>query len=257
MLAQPRAFRLPAADAVVDVVALGEDPAVAARDRPELDEGEAAVALVERRVAFEGDAVGDRPAEAERLRGRPVRAVGARRSTSAVERRSRASDLHAVAELRARRPPPARRGTRRAAAAASSARTARACPVRSNRERQPSRNAIRSTSCSTTGAGSTGSCRTARSVSPPPHGLSRGNVALSTSSTRRRPRGRGGWRSPTPRGRLRSRRRRSAPRRRVLRRRARHAGSASEVRLARFKWPERPAGTLDSGSLSDSEGGES
>ena len=40
-----------------------------------------------------------------------------------------------------------------------------------------------STHSSTTGVGSTGHCRTARSVIPPPHGLSRGKVALSTSST--------------------------------------------------------------------------
>src|SRR4029079_15587555 len=64
-------------------------------------------------------------------------------------------------------------------------------PVRSKRERQPSRKVIRSTSCSTTGAGSTGSRRTARRVSPPPQGLSRGNVALSRRTTRAPPRA--GW----------------------------------------------------------------
>src|SRR5205823_3376919 len=36
MLAQPRALALPAADADVDVIALGEDPAIAARDGSEL-----------------------------------------------------------------------------------------------------------------------------------------------------------------------------------------------------------------------------
>src|SRR4051794_34808472 len=41
-----------------------------------------------------------------------------------------------------------------------------------------------STSSSTTGDGSTGHWRTARIVRPPPHGLSRGNLARATSSTR-------------------------------------------------------------------------
>ena len=43
---------------------------------------------------------------------------------------------------------------------------------------------MRSTTCSTTGSGEIGRCRTARTVSPPPQGLSRGKRALSTSSTR-------------------------------------------------------------------------
>ena len=60
---------------------------------------------------------------------------------------------------------------------------ARACPCARTASASRAGTSIRSTSCSTTGAGSTGSCRTARSVSPPPHGLSRGNVALSRSST--------------------------------------------------------------------------
>ena len=55
--AQPRALREPAADAHVDVVALREDPAVAARHRAELEHGAAAVALVRiRRVRLERDA---------------------------------------------------------------------------------------------------------------------------------------------------------------------------------------------------------
>src|SRR5262249_58903691 len=77
VLAQPRPLRLPAADADVDVVALREDPAVAAGDRAQLDVGEPAVLLAKGGVAFEGDTVRDRPAEPERLRGRPVRAVRA------------------------------------------------------------------------------------------------------------------------------------------------------------------------------------
>ena len=47
---------------------------------------------------------------------------------------------------------------------------------------------MRSTTCSTTGSTDTGSSFTARMVSPPPHGLSRGNWALSSSSTRAPPR---------------------------------------------------------------------
>src|SRR5262245_47115811 len=42
---------------------------------------------------------------------------------------------------------------------------------------------MRSTTSSTTGAIENGSCRAARPVTPPPHGLSRGNVALSSSRT--------------------------------------------------------------------------
>ena len=49
---------------------------------------------------------------------------------------------------------------------------------------------MRSTTCSTTGSTETGSSFTARMVSPPPHGLSRGKPALSRSSTRAPPRAR-------------------------------------------------------------------
>ena len=72
-----RPFRFPAADADVDVVALRKDPAVPARDRSELDHGEPSVSLVERRVAFIGDTVRDRPAQPESARGGAVRTVRA------------------------------------------------------------------------------------------------------------------------------------------------------------------------------------
>src|SRR5581483_1348707 len=75
--AQPRPLALPAADAEVHVVALREDPAVAAGERAELDHRDSPVALVEGRVALERDAVDDLSAEAERARGDPVRAVRA------------------------------------------------------------------------------------------------------------------------------------------------------------------------------------
>src|SRR5437763_6017894 len=45
VLAQARPLALPAADADVDVVALREDPAVAAGDRAQLERGEPAVAM--------------------------------------------------------------------------------------------------------------------------------------------------------------------------------------------------------------------
>src|SRR6266542_3020189 len=57
VLAQSRALALPAADADVDVVALGKDPRVAAGDDAELEHQPAAVARVERSVPLERDAV--------------------------------------------------------------------------------------------------------------------------------------------------------------------------------------------------------
>src|SRR5262249_58600533 len=77
MRAQLRPLGLPAAYPHVHVVALGEDPAVPARDRPELDHREAAILLLEGSVALVGDAVDDRATEPERLCGRAVRAVRA------------------------------------------------------------------------------------------------------------------------------------------------------------------------------------
>src|SRR6476469_450293 len=60
VLAEARPFRLPAADADVDVVALRKDPRVAARDGAELDDRPAAVVLARVNmvdVALEGHAV--------------------------------------------------------------------------------------------------------------------------------------------------------------------------------------------------------
>ena len=63
---------------------------------------------------------------------------------------------------------------------------ARAARVRGARTRGRSarRHSSRSTTSSTTGSIENGSSRAARPVTPPPHGLSRGKIALSTSSTR-------------------------------------------------------------------------
>ena len=65
------------ADADVDVVALREDPAVAAADDRDLEHHRARVALLVRVVRLERDAVDDAVGEAELLRRRAVAAVGA------------------------------------------------------------------------------------------------------------------------------------------------------------------------------------
>src|SRR5262249_8521050 len=109
MAAELRAFRLPSPDPDVHVVHLREDPPVPNRDRPELDYREAAVLLVEGGVALVGDAMDDRAAEPERLRGRAVRPVRAdqdlRLDLPVLEPDrelglARDGDLHAVVELR-------------------------------------------------------------------------------------------------------------------------------------------------------------
>ena len=76
MRAEPRPLTRPAADADVDVVALGEDPAVAAGHRGDLERHRVRVAHVVREVRLERDAVDDLRSEAERLRARAVAAVG-------------------------------------------------------------------------------------------------------------------------------------------------------------------------------------
>src|SRR5439155_3595482 len=80
VLAQPRSFRSPAAHADVDVVALREDPGVAAGNRPEVDHRTPLPAVLARvrigDVALERDAVPPR-AETEGPRGQAVDAVGA------------------------------------------------------------------------------------------------------------------------------------------------------------------------------------
>src|SRR5256885_3139452 len=79
--AQARPFGAPTADADVDVVAFGEDPAVTARQGRELEHEHAAPFAVRealvREVAFERDAVDDVAAEAQRLGRDAVRTVSA------------------------------------------------------------------------------------------------------------------------------------------------------------------------------------
>ena len=79
LAAEARALVLPAADADVDVVALREDPAVAAFESPELEQHAALHVEVrcqlERHVALERHADGRVAAEGERPRARPVGAV--------------------------------------------------------------------------------------------------------------------------------------------------------------------------------------
>ena len=81
MLPQARAFAAPAADADVRVIALREDPAVAAWDDPQLDDRRprdgVAVEIAVRDVRLESDAPNDARAEARLLRDDPVRPVGA------------------------------------------------------------------------------------------------------------------------------------------------------------------------------------
>jgi len=80
VLAQPRALRPPPADPDVDVVALREDPRVAARNGAELDHRTPTPAVLARvnirDVPFERDSVPPL-AEGEHLRGEPVDAVRA------------------------------------------------------------------------------------------------------------------------------------------------------------------------------------
>ena len=81
MRAQARPFRPPAADPDVDVVSLREDPAVPPGHGCELEHEHPAPPVLRQplvgQVSLERDAVDDRAAEADRLRGDPVRAVRA------------------------------------------------------------------------------------------------------------------------------------------------------------------------------------
>ena len=95
----------------------------------------------------------------------------------------------------------------------------------------------------------TAACRSARPVSPPPHGLSRGKRALSASSTRA-PHARGGSPSPSRPGRRPRRGRRNAPRhdrRPLLRPRLQLPARAGVP-----EWPKgagcKPAGSAFGGS---------
>ena len=152
--------------------------------------------LVEQRpgdVPLERDAALDAGVEPGRLRDDAVRAVGAdedvgRDALAADGRRDAVLadrdllDPRAVPEARARRRPPARRGMRRAGGAGSSGSAARAL-VRRKLRRWCRRSSNVSTTRSTTGVMSHGTCRSARPVTPPPHALSRGNRARSARST--------------------------------------------------------------------------
>ena len=129
------------------------------------------------------------------------------------------SERHRVAglDLRPSRPPAprprarARRraGTRRAARRCVIQTTGSACACTTAR-RSGSGARPRSTSSSTTGVGSTGHWRTARIVSPPPHGLSRGKRRLVGEQHGRALPRRAGTRSSTRPARRRPRSRRSA-----------------------------------------------
>ena len=121
VLADPRPFVLPRADADVHVVALREDPAVAARDVGELDDRAARVALAR------DDAVARRsPRRRRRARSRrrdrapspSCRSRRRRRRRSRPARSSRRSSCPRAPPPRARAP--RRAGTRRAGGAASS-----------------------------------------------------------------------------------------------------------------------------------------
>ncbi len=100
MIAQPRPFLLPRPDADVDVVALREDPPVAAGDVGQLDDCAPAVPVAAkarvRDVSLQRDAVDDPAAEPERARCRSVRAVG---SDDDVHLDGRAVDPDPPAEL--------------------------------------------------------------------------------------------------------------------------------------------------------------
>src|SRR5207302_10408000 len=74
---EPRPLLPVPADADVDVVALREDPAVAAADDSDLEHHRAGVSRIVRVVGLERDAVDDALGQSELLRGGPVTAVGA------------------------------------------------------------------------------------------------------------------------------------------------------------------------------------
>ncbi len=107
MLAQPRGLARIAANADVQVVALREDPAVAAVDRGDLDHHRPCETRLVRHVRLERDAVENLAAELERSRCPPVAAVcpdqdprthllPVHRQTAGVD----VGDLHPVAHVR-------------------------------------------------------------------------------------------------------------------------------------------------------------
>ena len=106
MLPQARRLALVAADADVDVVGLGKDPAVAPAHRGDLEHHRPGVTRVVREVGLECDTVHDLSAETERTCGGSVAAVGADhdpcRHFLAVHRQSgrvHVGDLDAVAHI--------------------------------------------------------------------------------------------------------------------------------------------------------------
>ena len=178
----------------------------------------------------------DALSEADRLAGDPVRPVGAdehlagdplaRPEHDGVAGLDR--DLHALAHLH----PTLARRIEQERVEAPALRHPHDRLLRGANHAGPYRNrsSIWSTYSSTTGEGSTGHCRTARSVIPPPQGLSRGNFALSARAASP-PARRACRRSSTPTGRPRPRWRRSAS----------HPGGYNAAHPGGV--PERPKGT--------------
>ena len=130
MGAQARSLLLPAADAEVRVIALGEDPAVAARDDAQLERKPPvigrAIHLRVGHVRLERDADDAVAAEPERAGGHPVDAVRADQNVGldALRRPRRPPEPRGRSPSRPRgaRPPPrppSARGSGRAASAAS------------------------------------------------------------------------------------------------------------------------------------------
>ena len=201
VVAQVRALRIPAADADVRVVALGEDPAVAAGDVAELEQrtcrSHARADRVVGDVGLERRGEDAAAAEPERAAADAVGAVGGdqhvgARARAVLERDRRAGRPSSSSTVRTRDPvaevAPGQRGLlgqegveaqalghqhdRRAAAVLERAEVGMAeADRRDLRARPPAR--------SRTAGGAA-----PRSVTPPPQGLSRGKRARSTSSVR-------------------------------------------------------------------------
>ena len=200
VIAQVRPLRVPAADADVGVVALREEPAVAAGDVAHLEQRH--VLLHARADGLVGDVGLERRSEdaaLAELQRAPADAVGAvrrdehlgARARAVVERDGRAAVLLELDACAARTPS---RKCAPASAACSARKASRrlrwvisttgARPPCANAPRSGWRKPIVVIWRSTTGPIAKGSRRAPRSVTPPPHGLSRGKRARSTSSVR-------------------------------------------------------------------------